>query len=453
MDIGFEGFESSDFETELEDVELKRIKKFDRIWKFSEGGSICYHVLHDNVVYFGAMDGYVYAVNFETGDVIWKFKTGSRNFGSVSNVSEGIICIPCFDKNIYALDAKTGKEIWRFKTGGEIFGSPFMANGKVFVGSKDGYVYAIDLKGKLTWNFKTGDEVACSPTVYKNKVFVGSFDGYMYCLDCESGKEIWRFKSGEEVQFDRPCFLHNNILYFPSFDSYIYAVDIETGKELWRFKTGKFGTSSSPILMNGRLYVGSRDGFVYAITMEGKEIWRFRTGGIVIGMSAHNGRIYLTSEDGNLYVLTEDGKEDWRFKFGEGGSFDFPSFKDGKIIVASMDCHLYVIDENTHKEIWRVQTSSRRPSTAPPPHEEFSMELKKETHIEETIEESKYKKKKEETLSLSDYQIESEYSSESEYKQKSDYNVDLVMFEDVMEVEELWTSGSEHLSPDSRTSM
>jgi len=77
MDIGFETFESgfTDLDVDVEDVEFKRIKKFDRIWKFSEGGSICYHVIHENIIYFGAMDGYVYAIDFKTREVLWRFKT------------------------------------------------------------------------------------------------------------------------------------------------------------------------------------------------------------------------------------------------------------------------------------------------------------------------------------------------------------------------------------------
>ncbi|UCC92117.1 MAG: hypothetical protein JSV39_02560, partial [Candidatus Aenigmatarchaeota archaeon] len=47
----------------------------------------------------------------------------------------------------------------------------------------------------------------------------------------------------------------------------------------------------------------------------------------------------------------------------------------------------------------------------------------------EPISEEKYKKKGGETVSLSDYHVESEYSSDSEYKQKSDYDVNFVIFE------------------------
>ncbi|UCC91588.1 MAG: PQQ-like beta-propeller repeat protein, partial [Candidatus Aenigmatarchaeota archaeon] len=210
--------------------------------------------------------------------------------------------------------------------------------------------------------------------------------------------------------------------------------------------TGKYGNNTSAELLEDTLILGSRDGYVFAFTMNGKEKWRFRTGCIVIGTSIHNNRIYFGSEDGNFFCLDENGKEIWRFRFGEGGSYDYPSFFKGKVIVASMDCHLYVLNEETGEEIWRFATSIKQTARAPPPHEQFEVVLKKETHAEEYVPEEKYKKK-EETVSLSNYHVESEYSSESEYRQKSDYDIEWVLFEGVLEGEDIWTSDLKDLSP------
>lgn len=412
-------FSFDDFATELQDFEIKRTKKFDRIWRWSSGGSIDYHVLHEGVAYFGAMDSYVYAFNVETGKELWRFKTKDRIFGSLSNVYKDMICVPSFDAHVYCLDTRTGKEIWRFKTGDMIFGSPRMYKDRAFFGSKDGFFYCLDLKGNLLWNFKTGDTIASAPTFQENMVIFGSFDGYVYCLYIDSGVEKWRFKTGGEVSVDLPSPVHNGVLYITSFDNYLYAIDVEKGFEIWRFRTGKFGNCSYPAIMNNKLFVGSRDGFVYCLAMDGKELWRFKAGGIVIGLSTHNGKIYFTSEDGHMYVLEESGKEVMRFKFGRGGSFDYPSFHKGKIIVGSIDCHLYVIDENTGKEVWRFATSSTKIAKGPPPHEEFEVQMKIQKSDEEAEEEEGYVNVP--TDNFLDRSIKSEYSVKSEYKQESEY--------------------------------
>jgi outer membrane protein assembly factor BamB len=55
-----------------------------------------------------------------------------------------------------------------------------------------------------------------------------------------------------------------NVVYFGSFDSHLYAVETETGREMWRFKTG-FRVFSSPVAVDGVIYFGSDDGHLYAL--------------------------------------------------------------------------------------------------------------------------------------------------------------------------------------------
>jgi hypothetical protein len=216
-------------------------------------------------------------------------------------------------------------------------------------------------------------------------------------------------------------------------------LDFETGKELWRFRTGKYGNSSSPIYYEGFLYHGTRDGIMYCLTLDGKEIWRFRCGEAMDCGIGYNGMFLFCNGDGFFYSLdAKNGKELWRFRTGTV-NYHFPTVWNGKIYFSSMDCHLYVIDL-TGKEIWRFSTSTLKESEIPPTYSAWETEIKKETHIDEAVKESKYKKKKEESVSLSDYQIESEYEMTSEYKQKSDYDTNFVIFEGIMEVEDLWIS-------------
>src|SRR5579859_7503616 len=73
--------------------------------------------------------------------------------------------------------------LWNFKTGGPVKSSPAIINGKVLVGSDDGYLYCLNLKdGSKEWSFKAGAEVESSPLIQGDKVFVGSNDGFLYAL-------------------------------------------------------------------------------------------------------------------------------------------------------------------------------------------------------------------------------------------------------------------------------
>ncbi|GAB4377899.1 outer membrane protein assembly factor BamB family protein [Methanothermobacter thermautotrophicus] len=96
-----------------------------KTWYLSIGGIKSSPAIFNKVAYIGSLDGRLYAVNLETGSVVWSYKTE-----------------------------------------GAIVSSPVVVNGTVFVGSWDGYLYAIDTDtGDLEWKFKTGNRIESSPAV------------------------------------------------------------------------------------------------------------------------------------------------------------------------------------------------------------------------------------------------------------------------------------------------
>ena len=454
MDFGFEGFESSDFDVELEDIEVKRTKKFDRMWEVGFGGSINNGVrLIDGVIYFGAMDNYVYAVDASTGKEIWKFKTGDGICESTPAVADGVIYVGSFDHNLYSIDARTGRYKWSFRTGGKIDASPDVSEGIVYFGSRDGNVYAVDCRtGGEIWRFRTGDEIASAPTVHGGVMFNGSFDRNFYCLDKRTGREIWRFRTGGEIHNDRPFLAMDGRIYFTSFDSYLYCVEIANGKEIWRFKTGKYGNAGSPVCHNGVIYHGSRDGIFYAISLDGKELWRFRAERdepIDAIPLIYENSVYFGAGDSNFYCLGMNGKEIWRYRAAYN-IYTSAAVLNNVVFFTSMDCHLYALDADTGEEMWRFATSTLTISPLPPPYESFKLEVSKSGFTGHLDAKEKYKKGKEQTVSLSDYHVSSEYATTSEYKQKSDYDVRWVLLEEHAE-DMIWLN-SGNLNPDLRIS-
>src|SRR6266536_5209746 len=90
--------------------------------------------------------------------------------------------------------------LWSFKTGGPVKSSAAIVGGRVFIGSGDGQVYALDLgSGKKVWAAKTGGPVDSSPLVLGGKVFFGSVDSSLYAVEAGSGKQVWKYETGDKI--------------------------------------------------------------------------------------------------------------------------------------------------------------------------------------------------------------------------------------------------------------
>ena len=116
------------------------------------------------------------------------------------------------------------------------------------------------------WRFSTGDTVAATPAVGSGRVFVGSWDGYEYALDEVTGIQKWRTFLGRTPS---PCdalgvtsspLLLGGLAYLGGGDDNWYALDMASGSSLWSVPTGPTSTGhynwSSPAALNGFAYIG-----------------------------------------------------------------------------------------------------------------------------------------------------------------------------------------------------
>ncbi len=126
--------------------------------------------------------------------------------------------------------------------------------------------------GQLTrvWRFKTGGGIAASPIVANNTVYIGSWDGYEYALDALTGYLKWRTYLGKTtgncvppvIGITSSATVEHNVVYVGGGDSYWYALDAYTGNVLWRVFTGDnspdkgFYNWSSPLIYKDNAYIG-----------------------------------------------------------------------------------------------------------------------------------------------------------------------------------------------------
>jgi outer membrane protein assembly factor BamB len=270
-------------------------------------------VVSNGAVYFGSGDGNVYSLNATSGALNWKFKTGDIVHASPA-IADGTVFIGSWDSYFYAIDAASGQQKWKFKTGedAEIYNqvgiqsSAAVVDGVVYFGCRDAHLYALDAAtGEKKWAFSlNGSWVVGSPAVKDGKVYFPTSDSsLLYAADAKSGQIIHSQAFNKWYLFSSPA-IAGEMLYFGSTQGKLMAVELSDLKPVWTFETegskqhgaaytkadgtpndSAFFRSdfyddivvgvdrrmyigailSSPVVVGKVVYVGSADGYVYAL--------------------------------------------------------------------------------------------------------------------------------------------------------------------------------------------
>jgi outer membrane protein assembly factor BamB len=248
----------------------------------------------------------VFAIDTKCGEQAWSFEIDGDVFSSPC-VARDLIIIGSLNKSLIALDIN-GNLKWDFKTRGEVWSSAsFNGDDQIFAGSDDGFLYCLNTDGKLEWRTKLNGkirssslcisecnspkvfigthngEICClnqcdgsviwnkqvtkpvlsSPAVLKERVYFASSDNNVYCFDCNTGMKIWEFATDNKLWSSPAIAKNDGVLFCGSLDSHIYGLDIKTGNQTWKFPTMDI-IDSSPCIASNMLFVGGRDGFLYA---------------------------------------------------------------------------------------------------------------------------------------------------------------------------------------------
>jgi outer membrane protein assembly factor BamB len=200
--------------------------------------------------------------------------------------------------------------------GGAVYASPAIFDGKVFFGSTNTYVYAVDEAGgqgtrpdgsnrpptetKVEWVAQTGDRIFSSPAINTragepDRVIFTSYDGKAYSFEASPGS------AGED-----PC---NGLVASPDWTYEVPTIqDPETGE------TQVSKIESSPAAAGSRIFFGANNGNVYGVdSADGSLLWETPAGGVGHAVTSSpavaNGIVVVGSEDKNVYwINATDGK-------------------------------------------------------------------------------------------------------------------------------------------------
>jgi polyvinyl alcohol dehydrogenase (cytochrome) len=173
------------------------------------------------------------------------------------------------------------KWAFAFPNAGSAYGQPAIAGGRLFVGSENSFLYALNSQtGCVYWSFRAGAAVRTAISVgaitgqpgTRYAVYFGDLNGAVYAVNAETGTLIWRQQADPHplARITGSPTLHRGRLYVPvtaleeavganpkyeccTFQGVVVAYDANTGKQIWRAKT-----IPEPLVRTGKTSIGTQ---------------------------------------------------------------------------------------------------------------------------------------------------------------------------------------------------
>lgn len=247
---------------------------------------------------------------------------------------------------------------WKFRTGDEVNSSAAIDSGRVFIGSNDGSVYALDLyTGGKIWSYKTGDVVEAPPCVVDDKVFVGSSDGFMYALDATDGGLKWKYETGGQILGSANWTRVDNgkiLLIFGSYDGKVYCVDARTGLGEWEYETDNY-INGTPAIGDDKVVAGGCDAQIHIINLkDGKRIKQIDGGAYIAASGAIlKGQVYIGNYDGVFQRADIDsGRIVWKYTRRDSPFFSSPAIGERAVVFGGRDNQLHCVGCDDGKLHW-----------------------------------------------------------------------------------------------------
>ena len=153
-----------------------------------------------------------YAVDAETGSVVWKMNT--QDDGPTAAVVEGgYVAFNTESCTVIVAEAKTGKVIWQEWLGDPLMSQPAISNGRLYIAYPAGQrraqndaantnssdlgpghrILCADLKtGRHLWEQRITADVISAPVISGDQVLFTCFDGVSFCLNASTGAVVWK---------------------------------------------------------------------------------------------------------------------------------------------------------------------------------------------------------------------------------------------------------------------
>jgi outer membrane protein assembly factor BamB len=229
------------------------------VWKFNTGNRLWSRpLLANGVIYQGAMNHKLYALDAATGKLLWTFEQATAPIAVEPILNDGVLYFGSFDSVFYAVKAADGTLKWKATVDAWVWTGAAISGDAIYFGDVRGKLYALDLAtGQRRWYFEARDSIKATPVISNNKLYMVSMDTFAYAIDLvdvkpdstgklayDSDKVLWRNETLTRRLLSTPVLMNNGIMLIPLFDGDIklWSLDVTGGARKLQFPPAPVAT-------------------------------------------------------------------------------------------------------------------------------------------------------------------------------------------------------------------
>ncbi|MEZ4319095.1 MAG: PQQ-binding-like beta-propeller repeat protein [Myxococcota bacterium] len=247
-------------------------------------------------VYFADTAGTTWCYGLD-GELVWSSR-GNAPILTRPTIADGAVYITNVDDLVVALDADTGEQIWRYKSKRDLtrvaelalYAAPgaLVDEGEVVVGFSSGSLVGLDEKeGTLHWSVDVGEgrypDLVATPTRAGSDLFVSGYYKPLLAIDRKTRNVRWRAESGAAF----PVLVQDGTVYHPGTDGILRAYSALTGAEKWAWDSGTTAALTEPQWTEAGVLIAASAGSVYLIDPEtGEATWTWSETELLEGITA-----------------------------------------------------------------------------------------------------------------------------------------------------------------------
>ena len=231
----------------------------------------------------------VTAIDGKSGERAWRYEPkipdeDEETFGGGLAYDGGRLYVTTGFGQVFALNAETGEVLWQETLQGPMRAAPTVASGRVYVITIDNQLSVLNADtGKKEWSHTAISEAAgllggSSPAVNGSTVIVPYSSGELFAMRAENGRVVWSDNLTALRRIDAMAALAHirgnpvidrGIVYAISHSGRLVAIDQRSGARVWERNIGGVDT---PWVAGEFIFVLSNDNELFCLTRRGGRV-------------------------------------------------------------------------------------------------------------------------------------------------------------------------------------